>query len=195
MTVGSGCFQVHRLNTVGEFCLLRLTGRAEFWAALRTPAELSLGIFSTLHNRCWSSENSPGLANASLLETNRCFLLVGRRLVLCFCLSRRPAVVLPTLCSLLCLLGVSPPAIRYFPLAHTLLFGWLNVLFQSFTPTCDEHNASLIGAFCPLFWRCTCVHADSRTTLGCLLNCIWTLRERLCRKEALFPWSSLKFSL
>lgn len=77
MTAGSECFQVHGLNTVGEFCLLRLSGRAEFWAALRTPAELSLGVFSTLHNRCWSSEDSPGLANASLLETNRCFFAGG----------------------------------------------------------------------------------------------------------------------
>lgn len=30
MTARSECFQVHRLNIVGEFCLLRVSGRAEF---------------------------------------------------------------------------------------------------------------------------------------------------------------------
>lgn len=188
----NGC-RIWKRHRVGDFHLLRLGGRAVFLAALRAPAELALGIFSALHNRCWSTENPPGLAKVSLLETNRRYLLVGRRFVLCFCLSRCPAVVLPTLCSLLCLLGISPPATRYFPLVQAFLRGWINVLFQSFTPTCDEHNACLIGAFSPLFWRGTCVHADSRTTA------FWIAYEpcgRECAERRPFlPQSGFKITL
>lgn len=160
MAAGSECFQVLRLQkTHSDFHLLQLSGRAIFvlFSFSRTPAELSLGIFNTVHNRCWSSENTPGTASASLLKPNRWCLLVGRGFMLCFRRYHRPAVVLATLRYLLCLLGVSPPAIRHFPLAPIVLLGWVIDSFQWVTPTCDEHNACLNGAFSPLFWCCTCV--------------------------------------
>lgn len=142
------------------FDLRQLSGQAIsffFCSFSRTPAELSLGIFNTVPNTCWSSENTPGTASASLLKTNRWRLLVGWGFMLCFCRSHRPAVLLPTLRYLLCLLGISPPAIRHFPLAQIVLLGWVMVSFQCVTPSCDEHNACLNGALSSLFWRCTCV--------------------------------------
>lgn len=47
-----------------------------FFSFSRTLAELSLGIFNTVHNRCWSSEHTPGTASTSLLKLN-CWCFAG----------------------------------------------------------------------------------------------------------------------
>lgn len=131
MAAGSQCFQVLRLqkNTVGDFhLLLQLSGWAIFFfSSSRTPAELSLGIFNTVHNRCWSSENTPGITGVCWWGEGSCFVLALRRCC-------RPSVA---------------PAIRHFPLAQIVLLGWVIVSFQCVTPTCDEHNVCLNGAFSP----------------------------------------------
>lgn len=91
----------------------------------------------------------------------------------CFVLAARaiPPWSYQPLCYLLCLLAVSPAAIECLPLAHFYLVEEMSCP-RVFTPTCDQHNASLNGDCSLLFLHCTCVNADSRNTLGSLLNCI-----------------------
>lgn len=147
-----------------------------FFPFSRTPAELSLGIFNVVHNSWWSAENTPGTASASLRKTNRWCLLVGRRFVLWFCCSHRPAVELPTLRHLLCLLSVSPPAFRHLPLAQIVLLGWVSVSFQWVTPTVMNLMLVWIELFLLCFVALPVCNADSRNILGCLMNYIWTLQ-------------------
>ena len=115
----------------------------------------------------------------------------GARVQALFRCTHNRALVLPTLRYLLCLLSISPPAVRHVLLAQIVLLGWVMVSFQCYTHlwwTYCWFERSL-SSFVLALYLCATLIAET------FWDAFWIAYEpcgRVCAGGLLFTQFSLK---